>query len=412
MTVVPANRRKAAIAFILVTAALDIIAMGIVIPVLPILIEEFTGSNARAGMINGVFVALWALMQFIASPVIGAMSDQVGRRPVILVSAAGLAADYVLLALAPNLWWLALGRILSGVTSASFTTVYAYMADITAPEHRARAYGLIGAAFSAGFVAGPLLGGVLAEWSPRAPFWVASALSGVAFAYGLFILPESLPLERRMRFSWRRANPFGAMRLLRSHPELSGLALVNFLLCFAHYVFTAVFVLYTSHRFGWSAWQVGAVLALVGGLDMLVQGVLVGPVVRRFGNRATMVFGLFGGAVGIACMGLAPTSMLFTLSMLPNALWGLANPPLLSLMSQRVSPSEQGQLQGANMSLASIAGVLSPLFFGAVYAFTVGPDAPVPYAGTALLIAAFVLFAAAVIGWKVARAAEAADTAA
>ena len=401
-----ASRRRAAIAFILVTAALDIVAMGIIIPVLPPLIEQFVGSNAQAGIINGVFVALWALMQFVASPILGTLSDQVGRRPVILVSAAGLAADYVLMALAPNLWWLAVGRIVAGITSSSFTTAFAYMADITAPEQRARAYGLIGAAFSAGFVAGPVLGGFLGEISPRAPFWVAGALSGVAFLYGLFVLPESLAPENRMAFSWARANPLGSLRLLRSHPELSGLALVNFLLYFAHHVFSAVFVLYAGYRYGWGAWEVGVLLALVGVLDMIVQGLLVGPAVKRYGDRAVMVFGLFGGAVGIACMGLAPTGLLFTLAMLPNALWGLAMPTLQSLMTQRVSESEQGELQGANMSVASIAGVISPLFFGAVYAGTAGPAAWVAFSGMALLLAALVLLAAALIGWRVARDAQ------
>lgn len=403
------SRRRAAIAFILVTAALDIIAMGIVMPVLPPLIEEFIGSNARAGIINGVFVALWAIMQFIASPVIGAWSDQVGRRPVILVSTAGLAADYVLMALAPNLWWLALGRIIAGVTSASFTTVYAYMADITPPADRARAYGLIGAAFAGGFIAGPMLGGVLGEWSPRAPFWFAGALSGLAFLYGLFVLPESLAPENRMAFSWRRANPFGALRLLRSHAELAGLAVVNFLLYFAHHVFSAVFVLYAGYRYGWGALEVGLVLAFVGALDMLVQGLLVGPVSRRLGDRHTMVFGLAGGAIGIACMGLAPNGMLFALAMLPNALWGLAMPTLQALMTRRVSESEQGQLQGANMSVASIAGVASPLFFGWIYSISSGADATIPYIGTSLLMAAAVLAAAAVIGVRVGRAQAARD---
>lgn len=397
---------KAAIAFILVTAMLDIVAMGIIIPVLPPLIEQFTGSNARAGEINGVFVAMWAFMQFVASPVTGSLSDRYGRRPVILLSTAGLAADYVLMALAPNLWWLALGRLVAGVTSSSFTAVYAYMADITEPDQRARGYGLIGAAFSAGFVAGPLLGGVLGEVSLRAPFWAAAGLSGLAFLYGAFVLPESLPPERRMAFSWRRANPFGALRLLRSHPELTGLAGVNFLLYFAHYVFSAVFVLYAGYRYGWGAWQVGVLLAVVGALDMLVQGVLVGPVVRRFGDRKVMVFGLFGGAIGIAWMGLAPNGWMFTIAMLPNALWGLAMPTLQALMTRRVSESEQGQLQGANNSVGSIAGVLSPLFFGMVYAATVGPDARVPLPGASFLIAALVLFAAAILGWRVARRAR------
>lgn len=394
---------RAAIAFILVTAMLDIVALGIVVPVLPTLIEQFSGSSARAGVMNGVFIGLWALMQFVASPIIGSLSDRFGRRPVILLSTAGLGADYVLMALAPNLWWLAAGRLIAGVTSASFTAVYAYMADITKPEDRARGYGLIGAAFSAGFVAGPLLGGVLGEWSPRAPFWAAAALSTVAVAYGFFILPESLPPERRMAFSWRRANPLGALRLLRTHAELQGLAAVNFLLHFAHHVFSAVFVLYAGHRFGWSAWQVGTLLALVGVLDMLVQGLLIGPTTKRLGDRRTMVFGLFMGAAGIACMGLAPSGWSFTLAMLPNALWGLAMPTLQSLMTQHVSESEQGQLQGANHSVGSIAGVVSPLFFGGVYSASVGPDAILPHPGSPFLISALVLLAGAVLGALVTR---------
>ena len=419
--------RRAAIAFILVTAVLDIVAMGIVIPVLPHLIEEFVGSNARAGLLNGVFVALWAGMQFLASPVIGSLSDQYGRRPVILLSCAGLAADYVLMALAPNLWWLAVGRLVAGVTSSSFTTIYAYMADITEPEKRARAYGLIGAAFSGGFVLGPVLGGFLGEFGPRVPFWVAGALSGVAFLYGLFILPESLPLEKRMPFSWRRANPVGAMILLKRHAELAGLAVVNFLLYFAHHVFSAVFVLYAGLRYGWGPWQVGALLAMVGVLDMIVQGVLVGPASKRFGDRATMIFGLCGGAVGIALMGWAPTGVAFIIAMFPNALWGLAMPTLQSLMTRRVGESEQGQLQGANMSVASIAGVASPLFFGWIYSVSVGEgggraaawlserglpavsaaaDAMLSEPGLAFYLASAVLALGALIGFLTARRAE------
>ena len=274
------SRSKAAIAFILVTALLDIVALGIIIPVLPPLIKEFAGSDANAGWINGVFVALWAGMQFVASPIIGSLSDRYGRRPVILLSTAGMVCDYILMAVAPNLWWLALGRIIAGITSSSFTTAFAYMADITEPDNRARGYGLIGAAFSAGFVLGPLMGGVLGEYSPRAPFWVAAAMSALAFVYGWLVVPESLAPEKRMAFSWKRANPFGAMVLLRSHPELSGLAVVNFLLYFAHHVFSAVFVLYAGYRYGWGPWQVGALLAVVGVLDMGVQGLAVGPLVK------------------------------------------------------------------------------------------------------------------------------------
>jgi len=412
MTAPGTGRRQAAIAFILVTAMLDVMSMGLVIPVLPPLIEEFAGSNASAGVWNGVFVALWAGMQFVFSPIIGSLSDRYGRRPVILLSTAGLAADWVLMALAPNLWWLAVGRVIGGITSSSFTTVFAYMADITAPEKRARAYGLIGAAFSAGFVAGPLLGGVLGELSPRAPFWVAAGLSGVAFLYGLLILPESLKPEHRMPFSWKRANPFGALKLLRSHPELSGLTIVNFILYFAHHVFSAVFVLYAAYRYGWSALEVGTLLAMVGVLDMIVQGVVVGPVVSRFGDRRTMVAGLFGGAIGIACMGLAPNGWLFALAMLPNALWGLAMPTIQSLMTRRVSESEQGQLQGANNSVASIAGVASPLFFGVVYSMSVGEAPVLPHPGASFFIAALILLAGAIIGRVVTRRAAASEIAA
>ncbi|MBX3598494.1 MAG: TCR/Tet family MFS transporter [Rhizobiaceae bacterium] len=395
--------RKAAIAFILVTAVLDIVAMGIVIPVLPELIREFTGSDSQAGWINGLFVALWAGMQFVASPTIGSLSDQYGRRPVILISAAGLAADYVLMAVAPNLWWLAVGRIIAGITSSAFTTAFAYMADITPPEGRAKAYGLIGAAFSAGFVAGPVIGGFLGEISPRAPFWAAAAMSGIAFLYGLFVLPESLAPEKRMAFSWKRANPIGAMILLRRHMELTGLAVVTFLLHFAHHVFSAIWVLYAYHVFNWTPLQAGLVLSLVGALDMLVQGVLVGPIVARIGDRATMVTGLTFGALGIAIMGIAPSSLWYCLALIPNALWGLAMPTLQSLMTRRVSESEQGQLQGATMSVGSIAGIVSPLFFGAVYALTVQPNSPLPYVGLSYFIASGILLTGALVGWYVAR---------
>jgi DHA1 family tetracycline resistance protein-like MFS transporter len=391
------RKRRAAMAFILVTAALDIVAMGLVIPVLPPLIEEFAGSDANAGIWNGVLIALWAGAQFLASPVIGSLSDRFGRRPVILVSVAGMAVDWVLMALAPSLWWLAVGRLIGGVTSSSFTTVYAYVADVTEPAGRARAYGLVGAAFSGGFVLGPFLGGVLGEISPRAPFWAAAAMSALAFVYGLVVLPESLPKEKRTAFSWARANPFGALQLLRSRVGLLGLASVNFLLYFAHHVFSAIFVLYAGHRYGWTALEVGLILAFVGLLDMVVQGVLTGPVVRRLGERRTMLLGLCGGVVGIASMGLAPTGLMFIAAMLPNALWGLAMPTLQSLMTARVSEAEQGQLQGANNSLASIAGVASPLFFGFVYSISVGERATIPFIGTAFLIAAGVLAAAAVV---------------
>ena len=399
------SRSRPAVIFILVVAVLDVMAMGIVIPVLPTLIEQFAGSNAQAGVWNGVLVALWAAMQFLCSPVIGALSDRYGRRPVLLISTAGLSLDWMLMALAPDLWWLAVGRMIGGMTSSSFTAVFAYMADITEPEQRSKAFGWIGAAFSAGFVAGPALGGVLGDISPRLPFWVAAGLSALAFFYGLLVLPESLPPERRMAFSWRRANPLGSLRLLRSHRELLGLAGVYFLLYFAHHVFSAVYVLYAGHRYALSTLEIGLLLAMAGVLEMAVQGWLVGKVAGWLGDRRTMVLGLVLGASGLLAMALAPTALWFALALIPNALWALAMPTMMSLMTARVSEREQGQLQGANNSVASIAGVASPLFFGWVYSLTAATDA-----GISFVIAAATLLTAAGAGFLVTRAGQRALT--
>lgn len=397
----PTTPKRAAIAFILVTAILDVMALGIVIPVLPQLIQEFTGSNARAGLINGLFIAGWAVMQFLFSPLIGSLSDRYGRRPVILISSAGLAIDYVLVALAPTLWWLVVARIVGGITTASFSTASAYLADVTPPEGRAKAYGLIGAAWSAGFVAGPLIGGLLGDWSPRAPFWAAAALSGVAFLYGLFVLPESLPASKRMAFSWRRANPVGALHLLRRHPELTGLASINFLLWFAHHVFTAVFVLYAAYRYGWGPFEVGVLLAVTGVLDMIVQGLITGRLVAKLGDSRVMVVGLIGGAVGLAGMGAAPSGFWFVAAMFPNALWGLSMPTLQSLMTRQVGEDEQGQLQGANSTVQSIAGIISPLFFGWVYSMSISAHYSPTASGVPFYLAAAVLLSSAVIGWRI-----------
>jgi DHA1 family tetracycline resistance protein-like MFS transporter len=384
--------RRPAIAFIFVTGVLDVMAMGLVTPVLPSLVEEFAGSNTDAGWWNGVLMALWAAMQFVCSPIIGSLSDRYGRRPVILVSTLGLAADWALMALAPSLWWLALGRIIGGATSASFTVIFAYMADITEPAQRVRAYGLMGAAFSAGFIAGPMLGGLLGEFGARLPFWTACGLSAAAALYGWFILPESLPRERRMAFAWSRANPLGSLRLLAAHRELSGLAAVNLLLYFAHHVFSAVFVLYAAHRYGFGPFEVGLLLAFEGILETWVQAVLTERVVARLGDWRTMVLGLALGTIGLLLMGFAPSGWLFIAALVPNSLWALAQPTLLSLMTQRVSEREQGQLQGAVNSVASLAGVVSPLFFGWIYSVSTGDP------GLTFYISAAILGLAALLG--------------
>ncbi len=395
MSIASYGPRRAATSFILITAALDVVALGIVLPVLPRLIESMSSSPADAAWLNGAFVALWAAMQFAASPLLGVLSDRFGRRPVILISTIGLALDYVLMALAPNLAWLVVGRLLGGLTSANIGTVYAYMADITPEEKRAKAFGLVGAAVSAGFVLGPVLGGLASEWGLRAPFWIAAALSALAFVYGLFVLPESLPTDRRTPFAWRRANPIGSIALLRSHVDLPRLASVNFLMQFCHYVFHAVFVLYAAARYGFSTFEVGVLLAFTALLDIGVQTALVGRFVARFGEAMTLRVGLVMGAVGIAAMGLAPTPASFIAALIPMSMWGLSLPTLQSLMTARVSDSQQGELQGANASVVAVAGISAPLVFGGVYAWSSG--VAVSISGAPFLLAAVLLAVCAVV---------------
>lgn len=364
--------RAPAMGMILVTGFLDMLAMGVVMPVLPGLIEDLTGSLSAAGLWTGILGSLWALMQFVCAPVIGSLSDRFGRRPVILISAAGLGLDWVLMALAPNLWWLVIGRILGGMTSASATALFAYVADVTAPENRARAFGIVGAAISAGFVLGPALGGVLGEVSARLPFWVAAGLSALAFLYGLVVLPESLPQERRQPFAWRSAHPVAALRLLARSRTLGALSAGVFLLTFSHRLFMTVYVLYAGHQHGLTTLQVGALLAASSVLDMTVQGALVGLVTKRIGEGPATLIGLLSGAFSFLAMALVPSPLWFAAAMIPAALMGLSEPTMKSLMSRAVAETEQGQLQGAMQSLASVAGIAGPVFFGWVYAASAG----------------------------------------
>jgi len=399
------SRRKAAFAFVFVTVLLDMLALGMVIPVLPKLIESFlAGDTARASAYVGLFSTVWALMQFVFSPVQGALSDRFGRRPVILMSNFGLGLDYLVMALAPNLAWLFAGRIASGICAASISTGYAYVADVTPPELRAARFGLLGAAFGVGFVIGPAAGGFLAAIDPRLPFWAAAAFSLINGLYGLFVLPESLPRERRMAFAWRRANPVGALVLLRSHSELFGLAATDFLAQTAHVALPTVFVLYASYRYGWDERAVGLTLAFVGACAIVVQSGVVGPAVKRFGERGALAIGLTFGALGFAVYGVAPTGLLFSAGIPLMALWGLAWPSANGLMSKRVSPSEQGQLQGAIASIQGIANLVGPSIFTLLFAYAIGAGKSWDLPGAPFLLAALLLVSAAVLAWHVTRA--------
>jgi DHA1 family tetracycline resistance protein-like MFS transporter len=388
----PVGGRRAALAFIFITIVLDMFALGMIIPVLPHLIEDFLGGDtAGAAKVYGVFGTVWALMQFFAMPVIGALSDRFGRRRVILLSNLGLGLDYVLMALAPNLAWLFVGRVISGITAASVSTGMAYIADVTPPEKRAAAFGRVGIAFGLGFVLGPALGGLLGSVDPRLPFWVAAGLSLANALYGLFILPESLPPEKRRPFEWRRANPLGSLRLLRSHPELSGMAVVMFLSNLAHAALPATFVLYAGYRYGWDARDVGLVLASVGICSAIVQGAVVGPAVRRLGERRVLLAGLTCGAVGFFAYGLAPTGMLFLAAVPVVALWGLASPAAQGLMTRHIGPTEQGALQGATGSVMGIATMIGPGLFAATFAYFIGEGTRWHQPGAAFMLAAVLL---------------------
>ncbi|HET9013549.1 MAG TPA: TCR/Tet family MFS transporter, partial [Gemmatimonadaceae bacterium] len=381
---------------------LDVLALGIIVPVLPALVVEFLGGDtARAAETYGLFATTWAFMQFVASPVLGSFSDRFGRRPIILLSIAGLGLDYIFMALAPSIGWLFVGRLISGVTSAGFATAAAYIADVTPPDQRAKSFGLIGAAFGLGFVLGPALGGLLGTYSPRLPFWVSAALCLANALYGVFVLPESLPPERRSHFSWARANPMGSLRLLRSHPELFGLASVTFLYYVAHEVLPSTFVLYTGYRYGWNSATVGLTLALVGVCTAIVSGGLVGPIVARIGERRAALTGLAFGAAAFALYGLAPTGSLFLAGIPVMALWGLYGPSSQGIMSKRVSPKEQGQLQGAVMGLRGLSGLISPFIFTFTFATFIGARADLHLPGAPFLLASLLLVVAFVLALRV-----------
>jgi DHA1 family tetracycline resistance protein-like MFS transporter len=394
--------RRAAVAFIFVTILLDMFALGVVLPVLPKLVESFLNNDtASAARIFGLFGTAWALMQFFFSPILGALSDRFGRRPVVLMSNFGLALDYVLMALAPSLIWLFIGRVISGITSASISTAFAYIADITPPQRRSAVFGKVGAAFGAGFILGPAIGGLLGGMDPRLPFWVAAGLSFTNTLYGLLILPESLPKELRSPFRWRRANPVGALKLLRSNGVLAGLSVVNFIAQLAHVVLPSTFVLYATFRYGWSQKTVGLTLAMVGICTMLVQGGAIGPIVKRVGERTALLLGLSAGALGFLIFGAAPTGHLFWLGIPIMALWGIAGAATQGLMTQLVNPDQQGRLQGATTSVQSLSQLVGPFLFTLTFAYFIGGQAPLRMPGAPFLLASLLLLTALAIAVRV-----------
>ncbi len=395
---------RAAFYFILVTIAFDALAFGIIAPVLPDLVRQFEGGDfSRASAMIGYFAFAWSTMQFLFSPVLGAWSDRFGRRPVILLSCLGLGLDYIFMAVAPSLSWLFVGRLISGITTSNIATAFAYVSDVTPPAKRAKPFGLISAAFGLGFVIGPALGGWLGNHNLRLPFWGAAILSLANALYGCFVLPESLPPERRSKSAWHMANPLGSLRLLRSRSELSGLAIVITLYYLAHQSLVTVWALYTEYRYAWSRRDVGLSLAVVGVSAALVSGVLVAPFVKKFGERHSVLAGLMFGTLGFLGFALA-THGRIALAVIPLiALWGIAAPAIQTLMSRCVDHSSQGRLQGAINSLRAITGMAGPLLFTQVFSLAISAKSSLRLPGAPYFVAGLLLFSSLVLAFYFTR---------
>ena len=393
-------KRPAALPFIFITILIDVIGLGIIIPVMPKLIEQLTGEGvSAASRYAGYLTFAYAAAQFVFAPVVGGLSDRFGRRPVLLASLLGLGCDYVFLALAPTLGWLFVGRVLAGITGASFTTATAYIADVSPPEKRAQNFGLVGAAFGVGFIVGPVLGGQAAHWGPRAPFLVAAACSLLNFLYGLLIVPESLPTERRRAFEWKRANALASLSRLRLYPQIVGLVAALVLLFLAGSATQSVWTFYTILKFNWGEDLIGWSLGVVGVGALVVQGGLVRVAIPKLGAARAIVLGIVCYIIGQLLFGLATQGwMMFAVTGI-YALGGLVGPALQGAISAEVPPNEQGELQGTLTSLVSATGVVGPLLMTSLFAFFTGKAAPVylpgaPFlAGSALALLALLIVA-------------------
>ena len=399
----PVRGRRAALAFIFVAVTIDTIAMGITAPVLPLLIKRMTGGAGDAGLMNGLFMTVFALMQFLFSPILGALSDRYGRRPILLLSIAGLGLSYAGMAMATSIWQLLLIRLVSGATSANIATAFAYVADVTPPDRRAGAYGLMQAAMSAGFAMGPAVGGIFSALDPAAPFWAAAGFSLINAAYGFFVVPESLSRERRAAFNVRLGS-FNAVGVLRSQSGLFSLAMILALAQFATMVFPTAFVLYANDRYHWGMGQVAACMTAFGICSFAVQAGFSGRLVRWLREPPVVLIGMLCAVLGTAIFGLAPNGIIFWIGIPIMTISGVAGPAVQSLMTRRVSASEQGRLQGANASLQAIAGIVAPVLFGGIYTVAHGSGGGPVVLGAPFVLASLILLIGVAIAMKGMRA--------
>ena len=395
---------RKAIAFIAVTLLLDTIGFGLIIPVLPRLLVSITETSvSRAAIYGGYLAFLYAAMQFLCAPILGGLSDRFGRRPVLLYSIGSLGIDYIIMGLAPTLGWLLVGRSISGMAGASFTPAYAYVADISPPERRAQNFGVISAMFGLGFIIGPAIGGLLGHFGPRAPFFAAATLSLLNFTYGIFVLPESLPPERRQAFEWKRANPFGTFRQMQKHPVVLGLLGALFLWMVANQVFPSTWSFYTKLRFGWSEAMIGASLALVGAIMVIAQMTLLRFMVPRLGERRVALLGITMATIGYAGFASATQGWMMFAWLATWFFGAIVFPVTNALMSHRIAPEAQGELQGAVAGLASLAAIVGPLLLTQLFGRFTAPDAPVHLPGAAFLAASLLALTCLGIYWRATR---------
>lgn len=389
------NQREAKLGFIFVTLLLDILGLGLIIPVLPKLIESFTNNNVEsASTVYGIMIAVYALMQFVFAPVLGSLSDQYGRRPVILISLLGAGLDYLLLAFAPNLAWLFVGRVIAGITAANITTASAYIVDVSAPEDRAKNFGILGVAFGLGFIIGPAIGGLLGDVGLRVPFLVVAGVTLLNWLYGYFVLPESLKPENRRPFSWQRANPIGSLSGLGRYPIALALASTIVLASLAQNALQSTWVLYTGFRYDWGPRDVGLSLAVVGLSAAIVQGGLIGKIVAFFGDRKSLLIGLAVSVVTFVLYGLAPLGWMLYIIPFLGAFGSISGPSAQSIITQNVADNEQGAIQGALTSLNSLTGVIGPLIATNVFRYFISDSAPMVLPGAAFFVGALFLLIA------------------
>ena len=399
------KNRKAAIGFIFITLLIDVTGLGLIIPVVPKLIEDLlhTTDISKVALFGGLLTFAYAVMQFLFAPVLGNLSDKYGRRPVLLFSLLGFGLDYVLLAFAPTIGWLFVGRIIAGITGASMTTASAYIADISTPETRAQNFGMIGAAFGLGFIVGPMIGGLLGEMGPRIPFLVAAGLALLNAAYGYFVLPESLDASNRRAFDWRRANPISSLKNLSRFPAVSGLIVSFFLIYVASHAVQSNWSYFNIEKFKWSPKMIGISLAVVGVLVSLVQGVLVRFVNPKIGNEKSVYVGLGLYTIGLVLFGLASQSWMMFLFLIPYCLGGISGPGLQAIISGSVPANEQGELQGSLTSIISITSIVGPLVMSNLFAFFTGPIKPFYFPGAPFMLAAVLMLLSCFFAYKALR---------